>query len=76
VLDAAKADLEALMRNDEEIAEKLDAQRFAAEEEARAQEVAEVIAAGAQVAGPGETDGGNRAAADASCGEYPQGDQL
>jgi len=47
VLDAAKSDLEALMRSDEEIAEKLDADRFAAEEEARAAEVAEVITAGA-----------------------------
>lgn len=46
VLDAAKADLEALMRTDEEIAEELDRQRFAAEEAARAGEVAEVIAAG------------------------------
>jgi hypothetical protein len=44
VLDAAKADLDALMRNDEEIAEKLDAERFAAEEAARHAEVAEVIA--------------------------------
>ena len=47
VLDAAKADLEALMRSDEEIAEKLDADRFAAEEAARASEVADVIAEGA-----------------------------
>jgi len=45
VLDAAKADLEALMHADEEIAEKLDAERFAAEEAARAAEVADVIAA-------------------------------
>jgi hypothetical protein len=48
VLEAARADLEALMRTDEEIAERLDAQRFAAEEEARAREVAEVIAAGGE----------------------------
>lgn len=47
VLDAARADLEALMRTDEEIAEKLDMQRFAAEEAARANEVAQVIADGA-----------------------------
>jgi hypothetical protein len=47
VLDSAKADLEALMRTDEEIAEKLDAERFAAEEAARAEEVAQVIAEGA-----------------------------
>jgi hypothetical protein len=47
VLDAARADLDALMRTDEEIAEKLDAERFAAEEAARAGEVAQVIAEGA-----------------------------
>ncbi len=47
VLDSAKADLDALMRTDEEIAEKLDAQRFAAEEAARADEVALAIAEGA-----------------------------
>ena len=47
VLDSAKADLDALMRTDEEIAEKLDAQRFAAEEAARAGEVAQAIAQGA-----------------------------
>jgi hypothetical protein len=46
VLDAAKADLEALMRTDEEIAEKLDAERFAAEETARADEVAQIVAEG------------------------------
>ncbi len=46
VLDSAKADLDALMRSDEEIAEKLDEQRFAAEEQARALQVAEVISAG------------------------------
>jgi P-aminobenzoate N-oxygenase AurF len=44
VLDAAKADLEALMRADEDIAEKLDQERFAQEEAARAAEVADVIA--------------------------------
>src|SRR5258708_5269905 len=47
VLDSAKADLDALMRTDEEIAEKLDEERFAAEEAARADEVAQVIAEGA-----------------------------
>jgi hypothetical protein len=47
VLDAAKADLEALMRADEDIAERLDQERFAAEEAARAGEVAQVIAEGA-----------------------------
>ncbi|MGH3396629.1 MAG: ferritin-like domain-containing protein [Streptosporangiaceae bacterium] len=49
VLDAAKADLEALMRADEEIAEKLDAERFAAEEAARAREVSAIIADGADI---------------------------
>jgi hypothetical protein len=49
VLDAAKADLEALMRADEEIAEKLDQERFEAEESARAEEVAGVIADGAGI---------------------------
>jgi hypothetical protein len=47
VLDSARADLESLMRNDEDIAEKIDAQRFAAEEAGRAAEVADVIADGA-----------------------------
>ena len=47
VLDAARADLEALMRADEAIAERLDAERFAAEEAARAAEVAAVVAEGA-----------------------------
>ncbi|HEY2552900.1 MAG TPA: ferritin-like domain-containing protein [Streptosporangiaceae bacterium] len=48
VLDSAKADLEALMHRDEDIAEQLDAQRFAAEEAARAEEVADVIADGGE----------------------------
>jgi hypothetical protein len=43
VLDAAKADLEALMRADEQIAEELDKKRFADEEAVRAAEVAQVI---------------------------------
>jgi hypothetical protein len=51
VLGSAKADLDALMRSDEEIAEKLDEERFAAssaaEEAARADEVAQIIADGA-----------------------------
>jgi hypothetical protein len=46
VLDCARADLEALMRRDEQIAEQLDAQRFAAEEAARATEVAQVVELG------------------------------
>jgi hypothetical protein len=47
VLDCGRADLEALMRTDEQIAEQLDAERFAAEEAARAREVDQVIADGA-----------------------------
>ncbi|WP_019630036.1 ferritin-like domain-containing protein [Actinomadura atramentaria] len=49
VLDASKADLDALMRGDEEIAERLDAERFAAEEADRKAEVDAVIAAEAAV---------------------------
>ncbi|MCP2334845.1 ferritin-like domain-containing protein [Actinomadura rupiterrae] len=45
VLDASKADLDALMRNDEELADKLDAERFAAEEADRKAEVDAVIEA-------------------------------
>jgi hypothetical protein len=44
VIDYAKGDLEALMSNDEELADTLDAQRFAAEESDRRAEVDEVIA--------------------------------
>jgi P-aminobenzoate N-oxygenase AurF len=44
VLDYSKSDLEALMRQDEDIAEKLDAARFAAEEADRKAEVDAVIA--------------------------------
>jgi hypothetical protein len=46
VLDAAKSDLDALMRDDEEIAERMDAEQ-AAEFSARAEEVDEAIAGGA-----------------------------
>jgi hypothetical protein len=45
VLDYSKADLEALMSQDEEIAEKIDAERFAAEEADRKAEVDAVVAA-------------------------------
>lgn len=48
VLEMAGQSLEALMRQDEEIADKLDAERFAAEEAERAAEVAETIAQGAE----------------------------
>jgi hypothetical protein len=47
VLDMADTDLDALMHQDEEIAERLDARRFAAEERERHAEVAETVAAGA-----------------------------
>ncbi|WP_018655803.1 ferritin-like domain-containing protein [Actinomadura flavalba] len=45
VLEASRADLDALMRGDEEQAERLDAERFAAEEAERKAEVDDVIAA-------------------------------
>ncbi|MFC9971737.1 ferritin-like domain-containing protein [Spirillospora sp. NPDC127200] len=46
VLDNAKADLEALMRQDEEIAEKVDAEKYARELAVRQEEVADAIALG------------------------------
>ncbi|MFC6882717.1 MULTISPECIES: ferritin-like domain-containing protein [Actinomadura] len=45
VLDASKGDLDALMSQDEQIAERLDSERFAAEEADRKAEVDAVIAA-------------------------------
>jgi hypothetical protein len=47
VLEMGDANLDLLMRQDEEIAENLDAERFRAEEEARKAEVHEAIAQGA-----------------------------
>jgi hypothetical protein len=47
VLDASKTDLEALMRQDEEIAEKVDAEKYAAELATRQAEVNTAISAGA-----------------------------
>jgi hypothetical protein len=44
VLEMSKSDLEALMKQDEEIADRLDAERFATEEVDRRQEVDQVIA--------------------------------
>jgi hypothetical protein len=44
VLDLGKADLEALMRNDEDLADSMDAQRMAAEEAERRAEVDAIIA--------------------------------
>jgi hypothetical protein len=46
VIDAAKTDLDALMRQDEEIAEKVDAEKYAAEVAARQGEVDTAIAVG------------------------------
>jgi P-aminobenzoate N-oxygenase AurF len=48
VLDMAKGDLDALMRQDEDLADTLDASRFAAEEADRKAEVDDVIATAAQ----------------------------
>ncbi|WP_018654048.1 ferritin-like domain-containing protein [Actinomadura flavalba] len=48
VLDNAKGDLEALMRQDEEIAEKVDAERYEQEVTVRRGEVEEAIALGAE----------------------------
>ncbi|MBB5116983.1 aminobenzoate oxygenase [Streptomyces eurocidicus] len=56
VLEMGDSSLDLLMARDEELAERLDAERFAAEEAARREEVAAVIAAGAGE-GP-ETAGG------------------
>ncbi|MCW2904719.1 MAG: hypothetical protein JWO67_6984 [Streptosporangiaceae bacterium] len=44
VLDMSKSDLDALMKQDEDIADRLDAERFATEEADRRQEVDQVIA--------------------------------
>jgi hypothetical protein len=46
VIDAAQSDLEALMRADEEIAEKVDAEKYAAELAGRQAEVGAAIAQG------------------------------
>jgi hypothetical protein len=47
VIDAADSDLEALMRSDEEIAERVDAEKYAAEVARRTAEVDEAIVSGA-----------------------------
>jgi hypothetical protein len=47
VIDAAQSDLDALMRADEEIAEKVDAEKYAAEIAARQAEVGQAISHGA-----------------------------
>ena len=48
VYELGNSNLDLLMAQDEEIAEKLDAERFEAEEQARKAEVAEMIASGAE----------------------------
>ncbi len=48
VFELGDSNLDLLMQQDEEIAEQLDAQRFAAEEQARITEVEEAIASGAE----------------------------
>ncbi|MFI2369052.1 ferritin-like domain-containing protein [Streptomyces sp. NPDC018833] len=52
VLELGDAGLELLMSQDEEVAEQLDRERFAAEEQARVTEVTDAIAEGAQLSGP------------------------
>ncbi|MBC7268479.1 MAG: aminobenzoate oxygenase, partial [Streptomyces sp.] len=47
VLELGDSSLDLLMREDEEVAERLDAERFAAEERARVAEVTEAIETGA-----------------------------
>ncbi|MFG2192859.1 ferritin-like domain-containing protein [Streptomyces sp. NPDC048639] len=56
VFELGDSSLDLLMAQDEELAEKLDAERFAEEESARTAEVSEAIAAGA---GAGATEGGS-----------------
>lgn len=48
VFDMGNSNLDLLMAQDEELAEQLDAERFAAEEEARVAEVEQAIKAGAK----------------------------
>jgi len=48
VMDAAQTDLDALMRQDEEIAEKVDAEKYATELATRQSEVATAINAASQ----------------------------
>ena len=50
VIDAAKSDLDALMRADEEIAERVDEQKYAAEIAARQAEVDAAVTEGASTA--------------------------
>ncbi|MGP3949532.1 ferritin-like domain-containing protein [Streptomyces sp. 7N604] len=52
VFELGDSNLDLLMAQDEELAEQLDAERFAEEEAARTAEVAEAIAAGAGAGGP------------------------
>jgi hypothetical protein len=50
VIDAAKSDLDALMRADEEIAERVDEEKYAAELAARQAEVDAAMTEGARTA--------------------------
>jgi hypothetical protein len=50
VIDAAKSDLDALMRADEDIAERVDEEKYAAELAARQAEVDAAMAEGASTA--------------------------
>ncbi|WP_443056540.1 ferritin-like domain-containing protein [Streptomyces sp. MUM 178J] len=61
VLDLGDASLDQLMSQDEEIADRLDGERFAAQERDRVQEVRDAIAEGAA---DGAADGGAEGAAD------------
>jgi hypothetical protein len=47
VIDAAKSDLDVLMRQDEDFAERVDEQKYAAEVAARTAEVDDAVAQGA-----------------------------
>ncbi|MEV6314750.1 ferritin-like domain-containing protein [Streptomyces sp. NPDC051776] len=57
VFELGDSNLDLLMAQDEELAEKLDAERFAEEESARTAEVTEAIAAGAGVGATGDGAG-------------------
>jgi hypothetical protein len=56
VLDLGDASLDQLMTQDEELAEKLDAERFRVDEEERVAEIHETIAEGRDETAPGEPD--------------------
>ncbi|MFB7026074.1 MULTISPECIES: ferritin-like domain-containing protein [unclassified Streptomyces] len=62
VFDLGDSNLDLLMAQDEEVAERLDAERFAAEERDRAAEVTAAIEAGGREAGSGEAGSGEAGA--------------